>query len=398
MSSYLKHFGLFAAVSLIHGCSGNGNQHQESESPAIVENAVEETELASIILSPQAESRLAIQTAPVEYRRVQRTRTLGGEVEVVPGNSVAVTAPVVGMVIVPEDASLPRAGRPVAKGQPLCRLLPTLSERDLLSAREEVTLRRVQFELAQTRARRAERMLNDRAGSVREHEEAQAELNRAEVTLEIAEAQLELLESGRPDHTSDVLSSLVITSPVDGVLQDVFVTAGQTVTASTPLFDITDMDPLWVRVPVYSGDLVTINSRKAALVHSLADVAGIDARQARPIAAPLTADPRSVTSDIFFELPNRDSSFRPGQRVSVVLFLNESEERLVIPYSAVLYDMYGGAWVYTTTASHVYVRARIELDYVSGELAVLSHGPPAGTRVVHTGAAELFGTEFGVGK
>jgi hypothetical protein len=33
-----------------------------------------------------------------------------------------------------------------------------------------------------------------------------------------------------------------------------------------------------------------------------------------------------------------------------------------------------------------------------GESAVLDQGPPTGTRVVTAGAAELFGTEFGVGK
>ena len=36
-------------------------------------------------------------------------------------------------------------------------------------------------------------------------------------------------------------------------------------------------------------------------------------------------------------------------------------------------------------------------DLVNG-VAVLDQGPPAGTRVVTAGAAELFGTEFGVGK
>jgi len=33
-----------------------------------------------------------------------------------------------------------------------------------------------------------------------------------------------------------------------------------------------------------------------------------------------------------------------------------------------------------------------------GTMAVLDHGPAPGTRVVTAGAAELFGTEFGVGK
>ena len=34
---------------------------------------------------------------------------------------------------------------------------------------------------------------------------------------------------------------------------------------------------------------------------------------------------------------------------------------------------------------------------IDGDVAVLSSGPPVGTRIVTVGVAELFGTEFGVG-
>ena len=36
-------------------------------------------------------------------------------------------------------------------------------------------------------------------------------------------------------------------------------------------------------------------------------------------------------------------------------------------------------------------------DSIQGDLAVLAAGPPVGATVVTAGAAELFGTEFGVG-
>ena len=39
-----------------------------------------------------------------------------------------------------------------------------------------------------------------------------------------------------------------------------------------------------------------------------------------------------------------------------------------------------------------------QLQYVMEDQAVLSRGPAVGTEVVSAGAAELFGTEFGVGK
>ena len=67
---------------------------------------------------------------------------------------------------------------------------------------------------------------------------------------------------------------------------------------------------------------------------------------------------------------------------------------LVIPYHAVLYDPQGDTWVYTNPTSHTYVRHRIEVARITGKVAVLKNGPPAGTPVVTVGAQELFGTEF----
>jgi hypothetical protein len=57
----------------------------------------------------------------------------------------------------------------------------------------------------------------------------------------------------------------------------------------------------------------------------------------------------------------------------------------------------GAAWVYTAPEPLVYVRHPIVVDYVEGDRAVLSKGPPPGTAVVTVGVAELYGIEVGVG-
>ncbi len=72
-------------------------------------------------------------------------------------------------------------------------------------------------------------------------------------------------------------------------------------------------------------------------------------------------------------------------------------QRLVVAYSAVIYDVRGATWVYTSPAPNTFVRARIEVDYIDGELAILHDGPSVGTQVVTVGAGILHGTEFGVG-
>jgi hypothetical protein len=73
-------------------------------------------------------------------------------------------------------------------------------------------------------------------------------------------------------------------------------------------------------------------------------------------------------------------------------------QRKVVEYAAVVYDAKGDTYVYTNPKPLVFVKQAITVDYIEGDLAVLSAGPPVGTVVVTTGSAELLGMETGVGK
>ena len=68
----------------------------------------------------------------------------------------------------------------------------------------------------------------------------------------------------------------------------------------------------------------------------------------------------------------------------------------VIPYPAVVYDTDGSSWAYVAVTSGTYVRRPITITVIRGDVAMLSAGPPVGTRVVTVGTAELLGTEYNI--
>ncbi len=70
----------------------------------------------------------------------------------------------------------------------------------------------------------------------------------------------------------------------------------------------------------------------------------------------------------------------------------------VIPAAAVVYDQHGNAWTFKSPDSLVFVRERISVDTIDGDLAVLADGPDVGTAVVTAGAAKLFSDEYGENK
>lgn len=70
---------------------------------------------------------------------------------------------------------------------------------------------------------------------------------------------------------------------------------------------------------------------------------------------------------------------------------------VVIPYSAVLYDVDGTTWAYVQEGDLSFVRHPLEIETIEGDDALLVSGPPPGTLVVSVGATELLGTETGLG-
>jgi hypothetical protein len=72
----------------------------------------------------------------------------------------------------------------------------------------------------------------------------------------------------------------------------------------------------------------------------------------------------------------------------------DGSPRTLIPYAAIMYDTHGDTWTYTNPKPFTYVRHPIVVDHITGEVGILTSGPPSGTEVVVVGAAELYGSEI----
>ena len=77
--------------------------------------------------------------------------------------------------------------------------------------------------------------------------------------------------------------------------------------------------------------------------------------------------------------------------------VSEANGQAAVPYAAVLYDPQGATWTYTSPSELVFVRSAIDVASIEGDRALLTSGPPVGTKVVTVGVAELYGAETGVG-
>lgn len=405
-----------AAVSLA-GCNKSEKQGAPKAEPAHVEHHVDEKDLNTITLTEQAEKRLGIQLAETILTEVRRKRTVGGEVILPPGQTILVSAPIAGTLSLPTGGSIPVPGSRVESGQAIFNFKPLLTpERDVLTPSERVRVAqakaevataqieaerqiesvKVTVEAAQIAYDRAVQLLKNKAGSQRSVDEAEANLKLTREAQTTAEVRYDFISGIKLDEQEGELEGYSIESPVAGVLEGLDSAPGETVSAGDALFSVITMNRVWIRVPVYVGQWRDIDTGQMAMVAEFGQQPP-PPREAKYVSAPPSANPNANTVDVYYALDNEDGKLYPGQKLAVTLPLFSRSESLVVPFKAIVYDIHGGAWVYEQLAPHVYSRRRVSVEYVDGDYAVLVAGPEPGSKVVTEGAAELFGTEFGVG-
>jgi cobalt-zinc-cadmium efflux system membrane fusion protein len=368
---------------------------------ANVAKVVKEDELNTITLSEDAEKRIGLTVAAIEKKSVRRVRVYGGEVTIPVGRTILVSAPMPGMIKALTSGEV-KAGQQVKAGQVVFQLTPLLSPdgratllASLTDAEGAVNNAKTQLDFTKAVLDRANKVKREGAGSQKEVDEAQVAFDGASKTFDAVIARQSVLKKVIGDADAGTANPITIEAPEAGLLRTVSALSGQTVPSGSALFEVIDLSAVWVRVAMPVGDLENIDRSAPAMVGKLAAQPGAKLLSAKPVVAPPSANALSATVDLYYELPNPDASFFPGQRLGVTIPLADAKENLTVPWSAVVFDIYGGNWVYEQVGPHKYARKRVVVSHTSGTDAVLASGPAAATKVVATGVQQLFATETG---
>ncbi|MBA2115590.1 efflux RND transporter periplasmic adaptor subunit [Bremerella alba] len=411
---------LFMGLLLVSACNRDvSKSDKSSHAPSKSTRPVSETDLNVVELTEDAVRRLGLETEVVQERTMLRVRPYGADLVLPSDASVIVSAPLAGTLQSPSDQTKLEVGKKVDRSQSVLSILPLLSpERSVLTPAERIRFAEAKNTLAQSRIdaegvvqqadvqveaakialERAQRLLDDMVGTVRALDEAKAQLELAEKGLAAAKQRQKQVEGVILDEEAGTLSAIPIPTPINGILRNVQVQPGEMVAAGAPLFEVMNNDVLWVKAPVYVGDLPEIDSQKEARISMLDGRPSEEDLNVKPIASPPTAVPTAAAVDLYYHLPNPDGRFQPGQKLALHIPLKGEAVQTAVPWAAVIHDIYGGQWVYEQIEPRKFVRRRVQVAWVDGEWAAVRHGPAIGAKVVTAGAAELAGTEFGFSK
>jgi RND family efflux transporter MFP subunit len=406
-----------SALCLVTGvlCAGcNHGPAAPAPSAPAAEKPKAESILAQTTISRAAQKSLGLQTTPVRVETVQEQRTLTGWIMVRPGAEVIVNAPVGGYLQAPTPpAVLPVPGLPVREGQELFRLEPVLTavEQNQLTTQHRGFVRDLNTALetakvADNELKRVEKLFKEQLRGLRDLEQARLALKAAEE--DVAAAQFKLKNIMAPDAGKGDFRPApeTLKAPRAGVVLALLANPGQFVPAAAPLASIADLSRPWVRVPVPEHDLPRVDRSRPAQIAVLPEGprdrgAALVHMQAEPVALVPQVDPIKHTADLIYDLkpPTENGALAKDQMVSVAVPIGGRTSMSIVPYAAILYDAYGGTWIYIDRTPKdaetcVYERVRVELGPPLGNDIAVRPALKAGDPVVSEGAAALFSREF----
>jgi membrane fusion protein, copper/silver efflux system len=275
---------------------------------------------ARIVLGPSRVEQAGIKTVEVAYAPMTQAVTTLGYVAFDERRMASIVSKVPGKSRV-EKLYINFNGENVDAGQALAEIYsPELSQaiQELLNA----TRRAVPSVEAQTEIGRS--LGNDRREMVRASAE---KLKRWGIT----QAQIdEILAKGKADFTFRILS------PKSGHVFKKNVVEGQEVPEGYPMFEVIDLDTVWVQAQVYEHQLSPIHEGQAAL-------ATVEAFPGESFSGLLEfiqphLDPNTRTVEVRYSLKNPGHRLRPGMFASVTLETPMAElpafrDRVAVPGS-----------------------------------------------------------------
>lgn len=234
-----------------------------------------------------------------------------------------------------------------------------------------------------------------------EVDSAKASLVQAQSAYDIAGAHLEAFKSvnhadalkaaagqlasakGKYENAEAQLKFSEIRSPINGVVTDRPLYAGETAPAGTPLVTVMDVSALLAKTHLPE------DAARALRTGQPASVTPEDGSQSFNGTVSLVSpalDPGSTTIEVWVKVPNKDGSLKAGTPVQVSIQSKTAKDALVIPKEAVLTGPSGKHTVMVVDSSGIAHQRDVQIGITDGARVQIVSGLKAGERVVTIGA------------
>jgi membrane fusion protein (multidrug efflux system) len=356
--------GALAAAWILAGCGQNSaSKATQAGSP----------EVAVVEINPQ---------------RVSITTELPGRTS---AYLIAEVRPQVGGII---QKRLFTEGNDVKASDVLYQIDPATYQAAYDSAKAQLARAEANISTTRLRAERYKELVEIKAVSRQEYDDAVAALKQAEADIEAGKAAVETARIN--------LAYTRVTAPITGRIGKSSVTVGALVMANqaVPLATVQQIDPVYVDVTQSSASLLRLQESfaKGALKRDSANRARVklilEDNTAYPLEGTLqfqdvTVDPTTGSFILRAIFPNPKRVLLPGMFVRAVLEEGVNEKALLVPQQGVSRDPKGNPLALTVNAEGKVQQRTLTLDRTIGDKWLVTDGLAPGDRVIVEGVQKV---------
>lgn len=203
--------------------------------------------------------------------------------------------------------------------------------------------------------------------------------------IRAAEGQLQAAR-GHYETAEAQLSYSQIRSPINGVVTDRPLYAGEMANAGTPLLTVMDMSKIVARINMAPDQATQLSVGNDA---TLTPADGSEPVTGKVIIVSPATDPNTTTVQVWVQVDNPDERLRAGQAVHVSIVASTIDGATVIPASAILANAEGETVVLVVDEKNVAHEKKVEIGAREPEMVQVVAGVSPGERVVTEGGVGL---------
>ena len=321
---------------------------------------------------PAAPGQMALPVTVIEVQPQQVPMIIEAVGQAEGSKEVEVRARVSGIL----TKQLYKEGDTVKAGATLFTIDRALYEIELVQARAALAQERANLEKAQREAKRLKPLVEQKAISQKEYDDATSSLKTSQASIMASQAKVRDAELN--------LSYTNVTSPISGVTGRARYSEGSLVTPgndSSLLTTVNISDPIWVRFSFSESETLQLRQSTGNTVVKLSLPDGsIYEESGKLNFAASTVDTQTGTVALRAEFPNPKLILLPGQFVRVQVVTGKREAYLVPQSALVQSDQ--GKMLFTVSADNKVAPRPVETVGWSGHDWIVTKGLAAGDKVI----------------
>jgi Cu(I)/Ag(I) efflux system membrane fusion protein len=264
-----------------------------------------------VTISPAAERRIGVTFAEATFGPLKRNVRTVGQLAYDETRVKAIAPRIDGWV---DQLFVNFTGQAVRKGDPLFSVYSPM----LVTAQQELLLAKRLLQEVQTGTPDAVQGATDLLESARRR---------------LLYWEMPASEVRRIEETGEIEKTVTLRSPVNGVVVEKAVLAGQQIMAGQPLYKIADLSTVWLEGEVFEQDLPAV--RLGEMVTAEFQALPGDLRRGRIAYIYPTLNPDTRTARVRVALPNPGLRLKPGM-YATFRFESATSSAVTVPRSAVL--------------------------------------------------------------